>query len=194
MNASAQRRLPILLSTVAFALTCLPGILPATDFAMPDPAGGVTAWGKPLDGLQAGIRCPKDKQQLKPAEVRDLEIVVRNVTNKPIEFKYMPEGHFLAHQDGTVLSVSAAYLHTGGEPRPYTAHIYPNDEMLLGQVIVGQLQPPPPPGVVASRPSWAEFPPGKYQVGADQLLSYFPDGKTDRKLGTGYLDLELLAK
>jgi hypothetical protein len=166
----------------------------AVDYPRPDPAGGVTAWGKPLDGLQGGIRCPAGKQQLKPGEVRDLEIIVRNVTDKPIEFKYMPDGHFMAHQQDTVASVSAIYLHTGGEPRPYTAHIQPHEEMLLGQVIIGQIQPPLPPGVVGSKPSFAQFPPGKYQVGDDQVLSYFPDDKTDRKLGTGYLDLELLAE
>jgi hypothetical protein len=166
----------------------------AGDHPVPDPAGGVTAWGKPAGGLQAGVRCPKGKQAIKPGEECPMEIVIRNVTHEPIEFQYMPDGHFWARPKDSVAEISAMYSHTGSEPRPYTVHIYPDHEMLLGSLFVGHIRPKDPPGVVVSWSSRPELAPGKYQVGTDNVLCPIKGDATDLRLGTGYLDLELIEK
>jgi len=40
----------------------------AADAPGPEREGEITAWGKPVRGLQAGIRCRKDKQVIRPGE------------------------------------------------------------------------------------------------------------------------------
>src|ERR1700682_1708561 len=85
-----------------FIIFIIGGVVAATDHPAPNPKGGITAWGKPVNGLQAGIRCPKERHTIAPGEVADLEIVIRNVSEEPIEFTYLPPWYLAENKKGTV--------------------------------------------------------------------------------------------
>jgi hypothetical protein len=154
----------------------------AADYPAPNPAGGITAWGKPVNGLQAGLRCPKGKQRIGPKQDDwvDLEIVIRNVSEDPIRFRYLPGVQHIGNNTHGTVEVNAMY---SGNGRFYTTNIQPGDEMLLGMVCIRYAPRP------AASGGGTYLRPGKYQVGADDV-TMDRDAKT-RKLGTGYLDIEL---
>jgi hypothetical protein len=159
----------------------------ADDHPVPDPAGGVTAWGKPMKGLQAGLRCPKTKQIVTPKDEQvDLEVVVRNVSDKAVTFKYLPGVHYWGTSKESTVEVTGRYL---GNGRAFTAHIQPGKEMLLGRVTLGHVRPKAPPSTSYSpRP---ELAPGKYQVGSDNVAMSVEGAERAWRLGTGYLDIEI---
>jgi hypothetical protein len=146
----------------------------------------ITAWGKPAQGLQAGIRCAKIHQVLKPGGEASFEIVVRNLTDKPIEFRYWPDGRYWGEAVKRKVVITVRHLSTGQEPRPYTTHIHPGKELVLGALTLGHVRLKTPNTAYAPRP---ELLPGKYKVGTEKLTDAV--GVT---LGTGYLDLELRKK
>src|SRR5262245_1796947 len=177
-----------------FAIVSGASVAAAQDQPVRDPAGGTTAWGKPSKGLQAGIRCPKDKQRLQPGQEVILEVVVRNACDKPIEFTYLPPSRFWGTAEKSTVDVTS--MHIGhGSPRSdglgfaNTAHIRPGKEMLLGSFSLGHVRPKDPKTAYAPRP---ELAPGKYQVGSDNVVVPLKGDKSDWKLPTGYLDIELL--
>lgn len=154
----------------------------AAGHPVPNPAGGVTAWGKPVKGLQAGLRCPKGRQRIGPKKDDwvDLEIVIRNVGDEPIRFKYLPAVCYVGQNKHGTVEVGAIY---SGNGRFFTATIQPGDEMLLGAVSIRYAPAP------AGSGGGTHLRPGKYQVGLDDVTMDW-DGKSP-KLGTGYLDVEL---
>jgi hypothetical protein len=175
-----------LLSSFLLLLPTSP-VVCAADHPLPDPAGGVTAWGKPVKGLQAGLRCPKGKQRIGPKQEQvTLELVIRNVSDEAIAFKYLPGVRYWGENKRGTVEVTWLY---SGNGRPFTAHIRPGGEMLLGTLDLGRVRPKAPPTTAYSpRP---ELRPGKYQVGSDNVALPVEDKAKDRKLGTGYLDIEL---
>jgi hypothetical protein len=180
---------------VLFAIVLGASVAAAQGQRIPDPAGGITGWGKPSNGLQAGIRCPKDKQVLQPGQEVVLEVVVRNVSDKPIEFTYLPSSRFWGTAEKSTVNVtSVAIFH--GSPRSdgrgfaNSPLIRPGKEMLLGSFSLGHVRPKDPKKkAFAPRP---ELAPGKYQVGSENVVVPVKGDKSDWKLPTGYLDIELL--
>jgi len=179
---------------VVLAIVLGASVAAAQGHPVPDPAGGVTAWGKPSNGLQAGIRCPKDRQVLQPGQEVVLEVVVRNVSDKPIKFDYLPPSRFWGTAEKSTVDVTS--IHIGhGSPRSdglgfaNTAHIRPGKEMLLGAFSLGHVRPKDPKKAYAPRP---ELAPGKYQVGSENAVLRLKGDKSDWKLPTGYLDIQLL--
>jgi len=154
----------------------------AADHPVPDPAGGITAWGKPVNGLQAGLRCPKGRQSIGPKKDDwvDLEIVIRNVSDEPNRFKYLPDVCYIGENKHGTVEVGGIY---SGNGRFSTANIQPGDEMRLGAVCIRYAPAPVGSG------GGTHLRPGKYQVGSDGV-TMGPDAKSP-KLGTGYLDIEL---
>ena len=173
----------------AIGLLLVMGMIPfsqAADHPVPDPAGGVTAWGKPVKGLQAGLRCPKDQQIIGPdKEEVTLEIIVRNVSDEPIAFKYLNGVRYTGKIKHTTVEVGGIY---SGNGHAFTANIHPGREMLLGRVSLGHAQPKASP---AASSLCTELRPGKYQVGSDRVGMPLRDEKKDLRLGTGYLDIEV---
>ena len=161
---------------------------------VPNPAGTITAWGKPSGGLQAGIRCPKDKQVLGPGQEVELEVVVRNVSDKPIEFIYLPPTRFWGTAEKSTVVVTCMHM-AHGSPRSdglgfaNKATIHPGKELLLGGFSLGHIRPKGRGAASAPRP---ELAPGKYQVGSENVLVPLKGDESDWKLPTGYLDIELL--
>jgi hypothetical protein len=184
----------VMVVVVLFAIVLGASVAAAQGHPVPDPAGGVTAWGKPSKGLQAGIRCPKDKPVLRPGQEVVLEVVVRNVSDKPIEFTYLPPTQFWGTAEKSTVDVTS--MHIGhGSPRSdglgfaNTAQISAGKEMLLGSFSLGHVRPKDPKTAYVPRP---ELAPGKYRVGSDNVLVPLKGDKSDWKLPTGYLDIQLL--
>src|SRR5262245_66426775 len=97
----------VMVVLVLFAIVLGASVAAAQGHPVPDPAGGITAWGKPFNGLQAGIRCPKDKQVLQPGQEVVLEVVVRNVSDKPIVFNYLPPTRFWGTAEKSNVAVTS---------------------------------------------------------------------------------------
>jgi hypothetical protein len=192
---SAQLNTDVVIAAlVLLAIVFGASVAAAQDHPVPDPAGGVTAWGKPSNGLQAGIRCPKDKQVLQPGQEVVLEVVVRNVSDKSIEFNYLPPSRYWGTPEKSTVDVtSMAIFH--GSPRSdglgfaNTVHIRPGKELLMGSFSLGHVRPKDPKTAHAPRP---ELAPGKYQVGSENVVVPLKGDKSDWKLPTGYLDIQLL--
>jgi hypothetical protein len=175
-------------STVSvFAILIGAALVVAEDHPVPNLKGGTTAWGKPVNGLQAGVRCPKERQSIAPGEEANLEIVIRNVSDQPIAFSYLPPQYGAENDKGTV---ELKWLYQG-KGFPDTVHIHPRKEMLLGELALGHIRPKLPNTAYAAR---LELPPGMYQVGSANVVVTVKGDQTDWKLGTGYLDVELLKK
>lgn len=166
----------------------------AQDRSKSDAAGAITAWGKPINGLQAGIRCPKDKQILPPGQEVVLEIVVRNVSDRDIKFVHLPPTQFWGTAEKSTVEVTSMHM-AHGSPRSdglgfaSSPLMLPGKELLLGSFSLGHVRPKDPKAALAPRP---ELAPGKYQVGSENVLVPLKGDKTDWKLPTGYLDIQLL--
>jgi hypothetical protein len=154
----------------------------------------VTAWGRPIKGLQAGIRCPAAKQVIASGEVVELELIVRNVSKETMTLTHAEPSMFLgAAKDGT-LELSWLCL---GNNHQYTRVLSPGAEFVVGRVSVRHVRPMWP---AQGGPLPVELSPGKYQVGADDVLVPPFDrllewnSAPNPRLGTGYLDIELLQR
>jgi hypothetical protein len=172
----------------AFAATFLIGaVVAATEQPVSPAKECSTAWGKPVHGLQAGVRCPKDRQTIAPGEKAELEIVIRNVSDKPIEFPHLEPSYFGQVKSSTV---EVGYFYDGNR-EPHTFHIGPREEMVLGALTLGHIRPKNPRFHYEVD---VELALGKYQVGADAVLVPLKENEAYQHLGTGYLDLELVEK
>jgi hypothetical protein len=139
---------------------------------VPSPGGDATAWGKPTKGLQAGLRCPKGQQMVRPGEGSELEVVVRNVGDEPIAFAYLPPSRYLGTAEKGTVTVSPIHV---GQGLTTTVLIHPGKELVLGRFALGHIRPA-----------------GKYQVGAENVTLPTGRGKDEWVLPTGYLDIELI--
>jgi hypothetical protein len=179
---------------LAVVLVLLASVAAAEEHPAADPAGKITAWGKPSGGLQAGIRCEKDKQVLGPGDEVELQVVVRNVSDKPIKFTYLPPTQYWGTAEKSTVVVTSMHM-AHGSPRSdglgfaNSPVIHPGKELLLGAFSLGHVRPKDPKTAAAPRP---ELAPGKYQVGSENVLVPLTGDKSDWKLPTGYLDIQLL--
>jgi hypothetical protein len=146
----------------------------------------VTAWGRPVNGLQAGLRCVEGKQIVQKGDQVEIEVVVRNVSEGPVEFEYLPPSRTWGTAEKSTVVVTAMY---SGHGYPNRVHIHPGKELQLGSLALGHVRPKNPNTAYAARP---ELAPGKYQVGSENVVISPKDIKDGGwKLPTGYLDVEL---
>ncbi len=167
-----------------------------------------TAWGKPVEGMQAGIRVKPGKP---PGDtVVELQVVVRNVGKKKLEFRHTFAMYFWGECDGGVVSVQEAYIYGGFFPPGLFVYptLAPEDEMDLGSMIIERSvadEKPNPPGlgVGLNTLKRTRLKPGKYQVGIDHLKVLLTGGNPleiprmegkPLELGTGYLDITIPAE
>jgi RNA polymerase sigma factor (sigma-70 family) len=174
-----------------------PGSAPARGVNARPPAP-VTVWGEPVDGLQAGLRCPR--RVLGPGESVEVELVVRNVSRGPIAFEY------LAWKNQTGGSVFLSGVPERGELRlgwsvsihgiagKGSALLGAGEEMVRGQVTLvhGKVGPVP----AGTRPPIG-LSAGAYRVTVDPVGEPTfdrlggPGGVAFPRLGTGVLELTL---
>jgi hypothetical protein len=160
----------------------------------------VTVWGKPRDGLQAGIRVASDKQSLSEGDAAEFKIVVRNVSDEVVVIQCLP-GIYLGKSDKSTVDLRWGHVY-GGFLTPHTwfqFRLAPGEEFTRGELAIRHAGPKADTGL---HRRWTDLVPGKYQVGSEQVeMRIVADpvrglpadllGR-DLKLGTGYLDIELL--
>ena len=68
------------------------GVGQAREYVVPKPSesGGDVAWGKPVHGLQAGIRLVAGGRMWRVGQTVEFALIVRNVTDHPIGVAYYP--------------------------------------------------------------------------------------------------------
>lgn len=165
----------------------------------------ITAWGKPQDGLQVGLRCAADQcavQREKPAHI---ELVVRNLTSDPIKVRYFHKGfRFIVMK--TVVTADVGEFGRGGFGPGTETSIRPSETLVTCSFRIGHTcttdEPADEPLIVV-RPlvdplRHVLLPPGTYQVGCDKPMvirhgfdQYRLVG-SDADLKTGYLDIEVV--
>ena len=148
------------------------------------------AWGKPVDGLQAGIRPAAAPQRVAFGKVLEFEVVVRNIQDRGTITLSVPEGTWYS---GTAAKGVVA-LSPGGVAGGTAAagrSLNPGDEVVIGRVFLGV------PGARPNAGCLVEVPAGKYRLGSEGVLPppalVPPLGGRAPELRTGYLDVELRA-
>ena len=176
--------MPLIHLTAAFlALTC--GSLFAADENIPNVDTRITSWGKPRDGLQAGIRCRIEQQTVRGEAVTTFDLVIRNVSKDIVSIEYLEAQRYIGELKDTTVTGHAAY---DGDGFPDTIDIRPGETRVVGDIPVGRVLKKRPGTAYAYR---VQLPPGKYRVGCDRVLV---DGAANDPplLGTGYLDIEIV--
>jgi predicted NUDIX family NTP pyrophosphohydrolase len=175
-----------ILTAGAFTLLACPGLAHA---AGEDNA----AWGKPVGGLQAGIR-PAAGERGVSGSVVEYELVVRNIQEHGIVLLSYPEGLWYAGKaDEGVVELGAGTI--AGSSPPVCAHLEPGKEVVLGRAFIGLT------GSKLRAGYRIALPPGKYRVGTESVMppaklvpptgAIQPGARYCPKLRTGYLDLVL---
>ncbi len=166
-----------------------------------DPAPGevrpATAWGKPIDGLQAGIRRATASQAASAGTVVEFEVVIRNVQDKGggvISLSYPAGTWYSGKAENGVVGVSAGGI--AGRPVTEGVQLRPGKEVVIGRVFLGL------PGSKLNSGFLTELPAGTYRVGSEGVLpppelvpgsGVQPGSRYCPALRTGYLDVELRA-
>lgn len=79
------------MSVVRLACCLVAALAPLPVTLAADPpkfTSGSPAWGKPVDGLQAGIRVKSDGPRT-PTAAAELEVVIRNIGDEVVEFTHL---------------------------------------------------------------------------------------------------------
>ena len=142
-----------------------------------------TAWGKPVNGLQAGIRVnPKERI---PSAVVVLEVVVRNVSKEVIEFDHLQLGFGGEHSEGTVtakgVEVYGSFTPKGTR---FKAKLAPGESHTIARVPLVR------PGETAGIIPTAKVRLGENRVGAEGVVVRLA-GEKEVELATGYLDVQI---
>jgi hypothetical protein len=142
------------------------------------------AWGKPVDGLQAGIRPAAAPQRVASGKVLEFEVVVRNIQERGSITLSIPEGTWYS---GTAVKgvVALSPGSSAGGPVAADRPLNPGAEVVIGRVFLGL------PGARPNAGYLIEVRAGKYRVGSEGVLPS-PGGRAP-ELRTGYLDVELRA-
>jgi RNA polymerase sigma factor (sigma-70 family) len=182
----------------------------------PQPAQFVTAWGRPVAGLQAGVRVRADQLRLGPGQSLEIEVVVRNIravgeSASTIRLSGYNSG-FVCHVKDGVADLARNASYNGPNPT-FTLDIHAGDQHQLGSITV-ETVPNEPAEVVVNRRGklFFQWKPGIYRVGGENIheqaltaqpVENWPSVKRDKrdeqeqrehpKLGTGYLDVEVVA-
>ena len=144
----------------------------------------VFAWGKPVDRLQAGLRCKAHQQVAVGAVPTEVEVVVRNISDEPIEISFIPpEGYGYSDPKHSVVTASGFNLFAAQRK---LVTIHPGQLHQVGTLHFGH-HCPKSNNVVDPRPAWIDLGKGEFHVGAENVLS--SDGKIMPGLNTGFLDL-----
>jgi hypothetical protein len=147
-----------------------------------DPPAPTTAWGKPVEGVQAGIRVGPDGNT--GARALDLEVVVRNVGRGAVELDHLQLAFGGNHADGTVtlrgVEVYGSYL-----PKGYRIKA----TLAAGETHRVASVPVYWPGEGFGFPA-PRLRPGENRVGAEEVVVRLAGGK-EVELATGYLDVRI---
>jgi RNA polymerase sigma factor (sigma-70 family) len=168
------------------------------EFKVKDAEDGLTAWGKDLGGLQAGLGyLPGQKRAFSHGETVSLVVRVRNVGKEEVKFKYLRQ--FFIENPPTVTAgqgkrvpltrVTAFGLHV-----PQEVTLAPGKEIELYELKLG-LMPANDPGNKWSETVYAT---GKFLIQYEQVFGNSSSGTIMldpilSKLATGKLDLEIKA-
>jgi hypothetical protein len=136
-----------------------------------------TAWGKPANGVQAGLRLNPNVPY--PGATAVLEVVVRNVGNKPVEFTHL-QLEFAGDADAGTAVLKGAE-HPSGMGLRLNILVSPGDAYALGRVPVYA----PGKGPAKGAPP---LPLGANRAGAEGVVLKLKGG-TEVTLATGFLDL-----
>lgn len=153
-----------------------------------------TAWGKSVDGLQAGIRRVPAPMQNSPGVVAAFEIVLRNIHDcDVIGVSYPATLWYSGKSDKGTVTVGPGTA--AGRPNPAIANLNPGDVVVLGRVYLGL------PGMKLNAGHLTEVSAGKYRVGCDRVMPSLeiaptgitlpPGSRYGPELRTGYLDVDL---
>jgi hypothetical protein len=168
-----------LICCLALVLWGAPAAPAADDPQTPIP----TAWGKPVKGLQAGIRAnPKENI---PQAVVALELVVRNVSKEVIEFDHLQLGIKGEHSEGTV---TATCVEVYGSFTPkgtrFRAKLAPGESH---QLALARISGPEDGGLIVPTPKLRL---GENRIGVEGVVVRLAGAK-DVELATGYLDVQI---
>jgi hypothetical protein len=165
-------------------------------------------------GLQAGVRVRADQLRLEPGQALEIEVVVRNIRpggEVPSTIRLSGyNSNFVCHVKDGVADLGRNPSYNGPKPT-FTIDIDAGGQALLGSIAV-ETVPNEPAEVVVNRRGklFFQWKPGTYRVGGEnihmQALTAQPaenwpsikwderDGREYPKLGTGYLDVEVVAQ
>jgi hypothetical protein len=146
-----------------------------------------TAWGTAVGGLQAGLRITEGHgQRLEPGQQCQFDIVVRNLTDKDISFTDHPGKHFHLGAPDAANRVSFNWLgaYSGPGPIDFPTLVGAGREIRLGSA--GIYHRPE-----KKENSWDSLMPGKYRVGAANVLMHAKGVDSNSVLTTGYFDMEI---
>jgi hypothetical protein len=149
-----------------------------------DKAEHPVAWGKAVNGLQAGLRYSMSKSKGVLGEAVAFEVVVRNISKDAVQLSYVEPSAFL----GAVEGDNQLVLRPVGTGKGFetTTTLAPRKETVFSTSLLLLL---PRQTISPARP-WVEIMVGKYQVSSPSVLLR-RDG-SDSKLATGFVDLEVL--
>ncbi len=145
------------------------------------------AWGKEVNGLQAGIRLESPVGEIHKGDYVTFEVFVRNASKEEVTVKYVqPTGLVCSVDKPGRLVFSSAY--NGGRPIVYEKYLKPEEKWELRHVTMLTRRPTSREGINL----WTPLEPGKYRVScSDVLLKAIPPPKGDQ-LTTGELEIEML--
>jgi hypothetical protein len=165
-------------------ICCLVLLLGSAPFvpAANDPKAPVpTAWGKPVKGLQAGIRIDPDGRH----GARELDVVVRNVGKEAVEFDHPQLGFGGENSEGTV---TAKGVEVGGGFFPigtrYKAKLAPGETYRISSVTL--YRPGEDFGIIPT----PKVRLGENRIGMEGVMVRLAGGK-EVELATGYLDVQI---
>jgi hypothetical protein len=159
---------------LVLVLRPIPFVRAADDPKTPIP----TAWGKPVNGLQAGIRVNPNRH----IGVLDLEVVVRNVGKEVIEFDHLSLVLAGENSEGTVtakcVEFYGSYCPKGTR---FSAKLAPGESHRLTEAPIFR----------DGDGSWGmKVRLGENRIGAEGVLVRLARAK-EVELATGYLDVQI---
>jgi hypothetical protein len=144
-----------------------------------------TAWGKPVNGLQAGIRIRSSDPG--PDAILELSIVIRNVGKKEAVLYQSLALYFWGASDEGVVAARPAFAY-GGFAQPNGYFLCPlepgKESALFGGLTIGR------PSAERELVRRTRLAPGTYRVGVDRFELRVGERNTI-ELGTGFLDVEV---
>jgi hypothetical protein len=149
-----------------------------------------TAWGSVVDGLQAGLRITEGHgRRLGPGEQVQLEVVVKNLTDRDISFVDHP-GKRLALGESKAsgeTDFNWMAIYSGPGPIDFPTVIGAGSEFRVGTA--GIFHRPD-----KTSNTWDSRLSGKYRVRAANVLMHAAGNDKNPDLATGIIDIEILAK
>jgi hypothetical protein len=182
-------------------------VAPKNDDPQPREKEVVTAWGKEVNGLQAGLSfLPGEKRAYRHGEMATLVVRVRNVGKKDVKFEYVKQ--FLDENRPTVTDAEGTTVHQSGITMlgihgPTEAILEPGKEIVLETRMHGvsgspyKLLPPDGGGKVSTN-DWPLFVgTGMVSLQYERVIGNSSSGFLNKldpaleKLATGKLELEV---